>query len=114
MVGLQPDAEELGRLDREPGLLAELAAERVERVLGFLDESARYVPEPGAGIVAAASEQNAPVPLDERLGAGNRIRPDCVAAPRARRLAALDSEIARAARAVPPAVEEPHRATVSR
>src|SRR6187401_3050706 len=42
-VAVHPGAEELQRLDLEPRLLAQLAAQAVERVLAFLEEAAGSV-----------------------------------------------------------------------
>ena len=72
-VRLHPDAEELDRLDLEAGLLAQLAAERVERVLVLLEEAAGNVPAGRARVVAAASEQHAAVALDERCAPGTEF-----------------------------------------
>ena len=43
-VAIHPDAEELAGLDLEPGLLAQLPAQGVERVLALLEEAARQIP----------------------------------------------------------------------
>ena len=106
--------EELGRLDLEAGFLAQLAPERVERMLELLDEAAGEVPEAGTGIVSPAPEQDAAVALDQRLRAGNRVRIDRRAALLALGPALLVPERPGAERAEAPAIEDPHRATVSR
>ena len=44
VVWLDVDPQELNRLDLEPGLLTELAAEPVERVLGLVEKASRKIP----------------------------------------------------------------------
>ena len=114
VAGLDPDADERLRLDLEPGLLAQLADEGVARVLVLLEKPSGQVPEPEARLERAASQEQAAVPLDERLDRGRRVRPDDMPARRAGEVvdevAALDA----AARTEPPAVEDAHGATVLR
>src|SRR5688572_19294110 len=108
-VRVGPDAGELQRLDLEPCLLAELTAQRVERVLAHAEESSGYVPLPGLRLEGAAREQESAIPVeDERacsgLGAGIRREPAGLAA----RGLAVVLEGRGTARAVLPADERCH------
>ena len=109
VAGLHPDADELAWLDLEPGLLAQLADQRVARVLLLLDEAAGEIPEPCLGVERAAAEQEAAVPLDESLRSRGRVPPDGVAARGAVEVVAAVLALDAAARTEPPAVEERHR-----
>ena len=112
VAGLHPDADEALRLDLEPGLLAQLAHDGVERMLVLLEEAAGEVPGADARLEGPPPEQQPAVALDERLHGRGGIRPDDVAAARAdeavTEMLALDA----AARAEPPTVEDAHGATV--
>ena len=112
LVRLHPDADEALRLDLEPGLLAQLAHDGVERMLVLLEEAAGQVPEADARVEGPPYEQQAAVALDERLGGGRRVRPDHVPAGRARKVVAAMLALDAAARADPPTVEDAHGATV--
>ena len=112
LVRLHPDADEALRLDLEPGLLAQLAHEGVERMLVLLEEAPREVPEADARVEGPPPEQQAPVALDERLDGGRRVRPDDVPAGGARKVVAAMLALDAAARAEPPTVEDAHGATV--
>ena len=114
VVGLHPHADEGLRLDLEPGLLAELTDERVERMFGLLEEPAGQVPEADARVEGSTAEKKLPVALDERLHGRGRVRPDDVPARRAGEVVAAVLARRRAAGARSPAVQECHRATVSR
>jgi hypothetical protein len=98
----------LDRLRLESRLLEQLAAQTVQRVLPFLEEAARNVPEPGRRIGGAPAQQDAPVLLDQGLGAGHGVRPRDEAAGRALDPVLDVGERRGAARAVQPAVEHPH------
>ncbi len=81
VVRLQPVAEKFLRLDLEPGLLTDLAPERVERMLVLVEKASRQIPEALARIERAAPEQNAaPVVETDRLCTGNGVRVADVAA----------------------------------
>jgi len=81
VVRLQPVAEKFLRLDLEPGLLADLAPQRIERMLVLVQEASRQIPEALTGIERAAPEQHAaPIVETDRLRTGNGIRVADVAA----------------------------------
>ena len=81
VVRLQPVAEKFLRLDLEPGLLADLAPQRVEWMLILVQEASRQIPEALTGIERAAPEQHtAPIVETDRLCTGNGIRVADVAA----------------------------------
>ena len=101
-------------LQLEPGFLAQLPVKGVERMLVLVDEPAGEVPEPRGRIVCTPAEQHAAVTLDDSLRAGDRVRVERSAALLAHSLAGLVPERPRAQRAEAPAIEDPHRATVSR
>ena len=112
LVWLHPDADEAPRLDLEPGLLAQLANEGVERMLVLLEEAAGEVPEADARVEGPPPEQQAAVALDERLDGGRRVCPDDVPAGGARNVVAAMLGLDTAARAEQPTVEDAHGATV--
>ena len=81
VVRLQPVAEKFLWLDLEPGLLADLAPQRVEWMLILVQEASRQIPEALTGIERAAPEQHAaPIVETDRLRTGNGIRVADVAA----------------------------------
>jgi len=81
VVRLQPVAEKFLWLDLEPGLLADLAPQRVEWMLILVQEASRQIPEALTGIERAAPEQHtAPIVETDRLCTGNGIRVADVAA----------------------------------
>jgi hypothetical protein len=81
VVGLEPEAEELDRLDLETCLLAHLPQQAVDRMLVLVHEASRQIPETLVGIVGAAPEQHASTVVDaDGLGAGNGVRIADVAA----------------------------------
>jgi hypothetical protein len=81
VVRLQPVAEEFLWLDLEPGLLTDLAPQRIEWMLVLVQKASRQIPEALTGIERSASQQNAsPVVETDRLCAGNRVRVGHVAA----------------------------------
>ena len=97
------------RLDLERGLLANFPAQAVERKLVLVEEAARQVPEPGAGIVCTAPEQNPPLRVEAHgFGARHGVRVTDVPARAALRavLDLLDSLAADGAEA--PTVESAH------
>jgi hypothetical protein len=83
-VAVHPDADEAFGLDVETRLLAELAPDRVERVLALVHEAAGEVPPVFVGRVGAAREQQ-PARLVAHEGGRRhaRVRVDDVAAGRA-------------------------------
>src|SRR5688572_1328387 len=81
-------------------------------MLVLLEEAAGEVPEPGARVVRAAAEQQAAVPLDERLHRRGRVRPDDVTAGGTGEVGAAMLALDAAAWTEPPAVEDAHGATV--
>lgn len=81
VVGLEPEAEELGRLDLQSRLLTDLPQQSVERRLVLVQEAAGEIPEALAWIVGTAAEQHPPLFVDaDRLRAGYRVRVGDVAA----------------------------------
>jgi hypothetical protein len=58
VVRLQPVAEKFLRLDLEPGLLMDLAPERIEWMLVLVQKAARQIPEALTWIERAAPEQS--------------------------------------------------------
>src|SRR6266436_5523886 len=56
VVGLEPEPEEVDRLDLEGSLLADLPLERVERMLVLVQKSAGQVPQTLARIERATAE----------------------------------------------------------
>jgi len=75
VVRLQPESQEVDRLDLERRLLAQLAAERVQWVLVFVEEPSGQVPPAGTGIECTSAEQNAAALVEaHRLGTGDRVR----------------------------------------
>ena len=78
-------------------------------MLVLVEKPAGEVPEPRARVARAAPEQDAAVPLDERLHAGDGFAQTTFPhAGHATWLAAMLA-VRATARAVAPAVEEPHR-----
>src|SRR4051812_24729274 len=61
VVRLEPEAQELERLELEARLLAHLATEAVERQLVLAQEPTRKIPQTLAGIERAAAEEHAAV-----------------------------------------------------
>src|SRR5579862_1443195 len=113
VVGLDMRAEELERFDLDPRLLAELAPEAVDRVLALLEKPARDVPEPLPRLSLPARQQHLPVALEEALGRRRRVRPVAGAAGSTAGMAAVEAgELAAAAWAEPPAVEDAHGARI--
>src|SRR5439155_12879207 len=62
-VGIDP--EEVTHVDPEAGLLEELAAQRLGRLLTGLDEPARRVPHPEPGLDPTPRQKDPPVALDD-------------------------------------------------
>jgi hypothetical protein len=108
-VAVEPGADELTRLDVEPGLLAELAAQRVERALGLLEEPARKIPGVSIRVVGTTHEQQTPL-LVRHQRAGRRLRVGVrnEAAGRAGDPLVVVRELRRAARTEAPAVHPGH------
>jgi len=71
VVGLQPKAEEVERLDLERRLLLHLTSQPIERMLILVEEPARKIPATRAGIECTPAEEHAPV-LVEAHGLGAR------------------------------------------
>jgi hypothetical protein len=111
VVRLEPVPEEVEHLDLERGLLADLAPQRVERVLVLVQEAAGEIPQPLAGVQRAPPEQHAAVLVQaHRLCPRHRVRVRDVTATSALRavLDLLDSLAADGTEA--PVVECSHRA----
>src|SRR6266576_7077455 len=84
VVGLEPEPEEVDRLDLEGGLLANLPPKGVERMLVLVQKSAGQVPQTLARIERATPEQHSAAFVEaDRLGAGNGVRITDVTAGRA-------------------------------
>ena len=109
-VRLVPRAEELHCADLEAGLLPHLAPQSLDCVLALVQEAARQVPAPGAGIGAPPPEQHATVAHDDRLRAGHGIRPVALVASLAVQMIARAAEPSAAAGTEAPAVERPQEA----
>ena len=74
VVRLHPEAEELDGLDLESRFLPHFPQERVDRRFPLVHEAAREIPEVLPRIESAASEQHAPVFVeDDCLRAGHRV-----------------------------------------
>src|SRR6266700_4435832 len=58
VVGLEPEPEEVDRLDVEGGLLPDLPVEGVERMLVLVEKTAGQVPQALARIERAAPQQH--------------------------------------------------------
>ena len=71
-VRVQVGPEELAWLDLEAGLLAQLPAEAVERMLALVEKTSERVPEPGVRIMRSAREQHASRVVDDECGHGGR------------------------------------------
>jgi hypothetical protein len=81
VVRLEPEAEEVERLDLERGLLSNFPPQRVQRMLVLVQEPAGQVPKPLARIEGAAPEEDAAVLVEaDGLGARDRVRIGDVAA----------------------------------
>ncbi len=109
VVRLDPVAEELGRLDLERGLLADLSTQRIERMLVLVQEAAGKIPEARSRVERTTAEQHAPTGVEaNRLRAGHGVRVAHVAARPALGavLDLLDSLAADGAE--PPTVESAH------
>lgn len=75
VVRLEPDAQELDRLDLERRLLPHFAPKSVDGMFVLVEEASREIPAAGAGIEGAAAEQHASLLVEaDRLGAGNGVR----------------------------------------
>jgi hypothetical protein len=75
VVRLEPEAEELERLDLERGLLSNLSPERVEWMFVLVQEASGQVPETLPGIEGPPSEEDAPARVEtDGFGAGDCIR----------------------------------------
>lgn len=112
-VAVEPDPDELVRLDLEAGLLAQLSAERVERVLGLVEETARDVPRAAVGIAGTADEQQAVVLVEDEGADGRlRVRVGDEAAGRALDPLVGVRELGPAARAEAPVVHSSHAGSI--
>lgn len=112
-VRLVPEAEKGERLDLESGLLADLASQRLERLLALLEEAAGQIPVAAPRLEATAAEQYAPVVVEEhglRAGHGARVRDE--AACGALEARSIAGEHGGAAGAILPAVEHTHDPTI--
>jgi hypothetical protein len=81
-------------------------------VLVLVHEPAREIPEALRGLEAATAEEDAAIPLEDRLRARDRVRPLDVAALRARKTRPAMLSPDAAPRTELPAVEPRHAATV--
>jgi hypothetical protein len=110
VVRLEPEAEELERVELERGLLPDLAPQSVDGMLVLVQETAGQVPAPGARIDGAPAEQHASACVEAHsLGGGDGVRVGDVTAGGANNtvLPALDSLGADGTE--PPWVERAHR-----
>jgi Cyclic nucleotide-binding domain len=109
VVGLEPVTEEPGGLDLERGLLADLATQRVERVLVLVEKAAREIPEAGPGILCSPTEQHAPALVEaDRLRARYGVRIGDEPASGALRAVCRPVDSLAADGTEPPAVESAH------
>src|SRR2546428_12271834 len=84
VVGLEPEAEEIDRLDLESCLLTNLPPQAVERMLVLVEKPAWQIPETLPGIDGAKTQKHATLLVEaDRLCAGNGGRVTDVAAGRA-------------------------------
>src|SRR4029450_7864005 len=110
---IHPDAEEALVSDLDPGLLAQLPFDAVQRILALFEEAARQVPLPGEGILRALTEENAPPVVDDNPGRGRvRVRIGGEAAVRTFETAGGRRDRCRAPGAVSPLVHLAHPATI--
>ena len=72
LVPSHPDPEESPDVEREPGFLADLAAQAVERMLPLLDEPADAVPFPLARLERSAGQQHAAATVFRQRARGHR------------------------------------------
>src|SRR5438105_2042459 len=108
-VAVDPDADERARLHREAGLLAELAAEAVERVLVLLEKPARKVPAAAVRLVGPPAEEDAAVAVEaDRTDRRRRVRVGDEAARSALDAAGRRLEVGAASGTGSPAVENGH------
>ena len=107
-VRLDIDAHQLDGLDIEPRLLAELAAQPVDRILGLVEEAAGQVPEAEPRLVRATGEQHLPIAFEDALHAGDRIRPVAVTARRTCEMLLDEVEFSAAAGTEAPVVVHTH------
>src|SRR5258705_3785382 len=81
VVRLEPEPEEVDRLDLERGLFTDLASQTVERMLVLVEEPSRQIPETLARIGRASPEEHPALVVEaDRLCAGNGVRVADVAA----------------------------------
>src|SRR5262249_19697129 len=114
-VAVEPGAEESRRLDLEPGLLAQFAAQRVDGMLGLVEKAAGHVPRAAVGIAGATDEQQPPFRIDEQRTHGRlRVRVRDQAGGRALDALVRVFELRRAPWAVPPAVDSAHAGRIRR
>ena len=109
VVRLEPEAEEVQRLDLEPGLFAHLAEQTVEGQFVLVQEPAGEIPLALAGIEGTPAEEHAPAPveahgLDARDGV--RVRDEPTSATGRPAVAEVDSLGANGTEA--PTVESTH------
>jgi hypothetical protein len=75
VIGLEPEAEELGLLELEPGFLSHFPTQRVQRQLVLVEKAAGQIPKPCAGIDRPPSEQHPPVGIEAHGFCGrHRVR----------------------------------------
>jgi len=110
VVGLEPEPEEVERLDLERRLLAGLAPQRVERMLVLVEEAAGEVPEARPRIEGATAEQHPPASVEAHcLCSRNRVRIPDVAARAALGAVLYLLDSLAAERTEAPAVERTHK-----
>jgi hypothetical protein len=81
VVGLEPEAEEIDRLDLESCLFTNLPTQAVERMLVLVEKPAGQIPEAFPGIEGATPQEHATLLVEaDRLCAGNGVRVTDVAA----------------------------------
>jgi hypothetical protein len=84
VVGLEPEAEEIDRLDLESCLFTNLPPQAVERMLVLMEKPAGQIPETFPGIERAKPQEHATLLVKaDRFCAGSRVRITDVATGRA-------------------------------
>ena len=107
-VRLDVDTHQLDGLDVEPRLLAELAAQSRDRVLGLTEKAPGDVPMAEPRLEPAAGEQHLPVTLEDSLHPGDRVGPVALVAGRTCEMIPREVEFSAAAGTEVPVVEHTH------
>src|SRR5712691_180456 len=113
VVRFVPEPEKAEGLDLESGLLADLASQRIERLLALVEEAAGQIPIAAPRLEAPAAEQHAPVVVKEHsLRAGHGACVGDEAARGALEARSVAGERGGAAGAILPAIDCTHDRTI--